>query len=76
MNKKNSVWTALPVLFGFFVMGFCDIVGISSDYAASAFGWSSTMAGLIPSVVFIWTTVRVSTALPSVLRWGAAPPPC
>ena len=44
----------MPVLFGFFVMGFCDIVGISSDYAASAFGWSSTMAGLIPSVVFIW----------------------
>ena len=54
MEKKNSVWAALPVLFGFFVMGFCDIVGISSDYAASAFGWSSTMAGLIPSVVFVW----------------------
>lgn len=54
MEKKNSVWAALPVLFGFFVMGFCDIVGISSDYAASAFGWSPTMAGLIPSVVFIW----------------------
>ena len=54
MEKKNSVWAALPVLFGFFVMGFCDIVGISSDYAASAFGWSQTMAGLIPSVVFVW----------------------
>ena len=54
MNKSNSVWAALPVLFGFFVMGFCDIVGISSDYAASAFGWSQTMAGLIPSVVFVW----------------------
>ena len=54
MEKKNTMWAALPVLFGFFVMGFCDIVGISSDYAASAFGWSQTMAGLIPSVVFIW----------------------
>ena len=53
-NKNNSVWASLPVLFGFFVMGFCDIVGISSDYAASAFGWSQTMAGLIPSVVFVW----------------------
>lgn len=53
-NNKNSVWAALPVLFGFFVMGFCDIVGISSDYAASAFSWSQTMAGLIPSVVFVW----------------------
>ena len=54
MEKKNSLWAALPVLFGFFVMGFCDIVGISSDYAASAFGWSQTMAGIIPSVVFVW----------------------
>ena len=54
MSKKNSVWAVLPVLFGFFVMGFCDIVGISSDYAAEAFGWSPTMAGLIPSVVFVW----------------------
>lgn len=54
MNKKKTIWTALPVLLGFFVMGFCDIVGISSDYAAAAFGWSPTMAGLIPSVVFVW----------------------
>jgi len=54
MDNKQSVAKILPVLFGFFVMGFCDIVGISSDYAASAFGWSATMAGLIPSVVFIW----------------------
>ena len=51
--KKKPVLTALPVLFGFFVMGFCDIVGISSDYAASAFGWSPTMAGLIPSVALV-----------------------
>ena len=54
MTKQNSISKILPVLFGFFVMGFCDIVGISSDYAASAFGWSPTMTGLIPSVVFIW----------------------
>ncbi|MDO5447557.1 MAG: MFS transporter [Prevotellaceae bacterium] len=50
----NNISKLLPVLFGFFVMGFCDIVGISSDYAASAFGWNSTMAGLVPSAVFIW----------------------
>lgn len=35
-------------------MGFCDIVGISSDYAKDAFGWSNTMTGLIPSMVFVW----------------------
>jgi MFS transporter, FHS family, L-fucose permease len=54
MEKKNSIRLILPVLFGFFVMGFCDIVGISSDYAKEAFGWSNTMAGFIPSMVFIW----------------------
>ena len=53
-NKKLTIWLSLPVLFTFFIKGFCDIVGLSSDYAASAFGWSPTMAGLIPSVVFIW----------------------
>lgn len=53
-NGKNKIGVALPVLFGFFVMGFCDIVGISSDYAASAFGWDATMTGLIPSAVFVW----------------------
>ncbi|MBQ8422966.1 MAG: MFS transporter [Coprobacter sp.] len=52
--KNNSVTKILPVLFGFFVMGFCDIVGISSDYAQDAFGWSNTMTGLIPSMVFVW----------------------
>ena len=54
MKNANSIKTILPVLFGFFVMGFCDIVGISSDYAASAFGWSATVAGFVPSVVFVW----------------------
>ena len=44
----------LPVLFGFFVMGFCDIAGILSDYAREAFGRSHAMAGLVPSMVFIW----------------------
>ncbi len=52
--KKNSILKIMPVLFGFFVMGFCDIVGISSDYAKQAFGWSDTMAGFVPSMVFVW----------------------
>ena len=54
MNKNQSIYKILPVLFGFFVMGFCDIVGISSDYAQSAFGWSNTMTGFVPSMVFVW----------------------
>lgn len=57
MEKRTSVVSLLPVLFGFFVMGFCDIVGISSDYARESFGWSHTMTGFIPSMVFLWFLV-------------------
>lgn len=54
MKKQNSILIALPVLFGFFVMGFCDIVGISSDYVQRTFNWSPMMTGFVPSMVFIW----------------------
>lgn len=54
MKTRNSFRTALPVLFGFFVMGFCDIVGISSDYVQRSFNWSPAMTGFVPSLVFIW----------------------
>lgn len=54
MKKQYSLFTALPVFSGFFVMGFCDIAGISSDYVQRTFGWSSLTTGFIPSLVFIW----------------------
>ncbi|MDE6086393.1 MAG: MFS transporter [Muribaculaceae bacterium] len=44
----------LPVLFGFFVMGFCDVVGISTNFVQIDFNLSETVAGLIPSMVFLW----------------------
>lgn len=50
----KAIVKAFPVLAAFFVMGFCDIVGISSDYMQQSFGWSSTMTGFVPSMVFIW----------------------
>lgn len=52
MNKSLS--KLLPVLFCFFVMGFCDVVGISTSYVKHDFGLSETAAGFIPSMVFIW----------------------
>ena len=51
---SNSKKKIIPVLAAFFVMGFCDIVGISSDYMQTSFGWSSTVTGFVPSMVFIW----------------------
>ncbi len=52
--KNKTIIQLLSILLGFFVMGFCDIVGLSSTYAQEAFGWSNTMTGFIPSMVFIW----------------------
>jgi len=53
-NNKNGIGKILPVLFGFFVMGFCDVVGISTSYVKIDFNLSETMAGFIPSMVFLW----------------------
>ena len=52
--KNNALFKLLPVLFGFFVMGFCDVVGISTSYVKNDFALSESIAGLIPSMVFIW----------------------
>ena len=39
---KKLYLQAMPVLFGFFVMGFCDVVGISTSYVKADFGLSDT----------------------------------
>lgn len=51
-ENSTSVKALLPVLFGFFIMGFCDVVGISTSYVKSDFGLSETIAGFLPSMVF------------------------
>src|SRR5690606_21572828 len=54
-NKNKFVSAKIfPVLFGFFIMGFCDLVGISVTYAKEQFGWTETQAGFLPSLAFIW----------------------
>lgn len=70
MKKHNSILTVLPVLFGFFVMGFCDIVGISSDYVQRTFNWSSTMTGFVPSMVFIWFLFLGIPVGNQMNKWG------
>ena len=52
--KAKQVACISAVLFAFFIQGFCDIVGISAEYAREAFGWGHTMAGFLPSMVFVW----------------------
>lgn len=63
-NSKTSISKVLPVLFGFFIMGFCDVVGIATSYVQKDFGLSETLAGFIPSAVFLWfLLLSVPTAL-------------
>ena len=67
-NKSNIAVGA--VLLSFFIQGFCDIVGISSEYAREAFGWSHTMAGFLPSMVFVWFLFFSVPVGIKMNRWG------
>ncbi len=61
---------ALPVLFGFFVMGFCDVVGIATSYIKNDFSLSETVAGFIPSMVFIWFLLISIPSAMAMNRFG------
>jgi fucose permease len=52
--KKISYITVTPVLFSFFVMSFCDLVGIGVDNAKADFQLSNTLSQMIPMAVFVW----------------------
>ena len=54
MTKKLNFTYVIPVLVSFFVMSFCDLVGIGVDRVKLEFGQSNTIAQLIPSAVFVW----------------------
>ena len=53
-TNKHSLSVVLPVMFGFFIMGFVDIVGVATHEIKGDLGLSSTMAGLLPNFIFIW----------------------
>jgi MFS transporter, FHS family, L-fucose permease len=53
-QPKKSLWVIAPVLFSFFVMSFCDLVGIGVDNAIADFNLSNTLAQMIPLAVFVW----------------------
>ena len=55
--KTQHENTIYPILFGFFVMGFVDVVGIATNYVKVDFGLSDTLANLIPMMVFLWFAV-------------------
>lgn len=54
MKTKLNLKYVFPVMMSFFVMSFCDLVGIGVDRIKPEFNLSNTLAQLIPSAVFIW----------------------
>lgn len=51
IHKGGAIF---PILFGFFIMGFVDVVGIATNYVKVDFNLSDTLANLIPMMVFLW----------------------
>lgn len=53
-QPKTSALQLAPILFGFFIMGFVDVVGIATNYVKKDFGLSDTLSNLLPMAVFLW----------------------
>ena len=53
MNKVNKL-ALIPLMLGFFCMGFVDLVGIASNYVKSDLGLTDSVANIFPSLVFFW----------------------
>ena len=57
MNNHIKPSHLLPVLFGFFIMGFVDVVNISTSYVKADFSLNDKLANLLPMMVFLWFAV-------------------
>lgn len=66
IKKTNFI----PVLLTFFIMGFCDVVGIATTHIKEDFQLSESIAGFIPSMVFIWFLILSVPAALMMNRLG------
>ncbi|GHT59859.1 MFS transporter [Bacteroidia bacterium] len=57
MKSQIKLSYLFPILFGFFIMGFVDVVNISVSYVKQDFGLSDKLANLLPMMVFLWFAV-------------------
>ncbi|MDD4778523.1 MAG: MFS transporter [Fermentimonas sp.] len=54
-NRVQKGWIpVIAVFFGFFIMGFVDIVGIATNYVKIDFNLSNSLANTLPMIVFLW----------------------
>lgn len=64
MTKNNTFLRIAPVLFGFFIMGVVDLIGVSVTYTQKMFDWSESQSGFLPSMVFFWFLIlSIPTAI-------------
>ncbi|MDR0814208.1 MAG: MFS transporter [Bacteroidales bacterium] len=57
-NTNNSSLSKIfPVIFGFFIMGFVDLIGTAINYVKADFDLSDTMANMLSLSCFLWFLV-------------------
>ena len=56
-NKKVALATLLPVMFGFFIMGFVDIIGMAVNHVKEDFALTDSTVNLISMSCYLWFLV-------------------
>lgn len=56
-SSSSSTISVIAAFFGFFIMGFVDVVGIATNYVKNDFQLSSGLTGILPMMVFLWFAV-------------------
>ncbi len=67
-SEKQAINAVLAAFFGFFIMGFVDVVGIATNYIKSDFSLTAGMAGTLPMLVFLWFAIF---SIPTGIIMGA-----
>lgn len=69
-------YALLPILLGFFAMGFADIVGTVMNQVKGECNLTDQVAGFLPAMIFIWfLLISVPAGLLSA-RLGRTTPAC
>jgi fucose permease len=56
-TNKHSLAAVLPVMFGFFIMGFVDLIGTAINYVKVDFNLNDSTANLLSLSCFLWFLV-------------------
>ena len=62
-NASTSMNKLLPVLFTFFVMGFCDVVGVAKNHLIEDGLLTISNGGYVSIIMFVWFLLAVPIAI-------------